>query len=197
MNNNTSIDGKHSFYSKSTKVLRLSEDMKDFNIFHVDKIKKKKKQNNISNAFTRNETQEKILSDHIKSKKSKAKVGKGKKIYMKIRMHRFSICSNFRINLKKYKHAYKELNNTLCFLNQKKNDNLNMIHHNIHSKNAKGLDTFYSLPNSADSKIFVDDELNEKNEEYDKLVKVGKKRRRKKIKDMNNNLNNDFFNIRI
>ncbi|CRH02825.1 conserved Plasmodium protein, unknown function [Plasmodium relictum] len=131
-NNNTSIDGKYSMQSKSTKVLKLSEDAN-----HLKFIDKKK---NIH-------------------KKKKRKI-----IYMKIRMHRFSICGNFKINLKKYKKAYKELSSTLCFLNEKKNDNLNIL--TAQSKNIKTLETFYSLPNSTDSKIINHEKKNKEGNDF-------------------------------
>ncbi|SBT50360.1 hypothetical protein POVWA2_059960 [Plasmodium ovale wallikeri] len=124
--NHTSVDGKHSFYSRSTKVPRLSESGR--NSVHV---RKKRSMN--------------------RKEEKKTKI-----VYMKIRMHRFSICGNFKINLRKYKKAYRELDSTLCYLNEKENDNLNLLA--IQQKNCKGLETFYSIPNSTDSKVVQNDE---------------------------------------
>ncbi|CRG97035.1 conserved Plasmodium protein, unknown function [Plasmodium gallinaceum] len=131
-NNNTSIDGKNSMQSKSTKVFKLPEDISSLKF--IDKGK------------------------NIHKRKKK------KTVYMRIRMHRFSICNNFKINLIKYKKAYKELNNTLYFLNEKKNDNLNILE--IQSKNVKTLETFYSLPNSTDSKIITHEKKKKKENDF-------------------------------
>ncbi|GAW83773.1 hypothetical protein, conserved [Plasmodium gonderi] len=126
---NTSVGGKHSIYSKSTKVPRTSDN------------------GNMG----------------IQGKKNFIHKGENKppKAYIKIRMHRFSISNHFKINVKNYKKAYKEMESgSLSFL--KDNVNIDLDSLAIQSKNIKGLDTFYSIPNSNDSRIIVQEEEKKK-----------------------------------
>ncbi|GAB69226.1 hypothetical protein PCYB_146550 [Plasmodium cynomolgi strain B] len=143
--NNTSVDGKHSFYSRSTKVLRASE--------------------NENGGGERESQGRKTHRTHMNERKSA-------KRYMKIRMHRFSICSNFKINVNKYKKACKEAEDgAMFFLKDTGNTDLHSLA--IQPRNAKGLDTFYSIPNSTDSKVIVN-------------VSEEEKKKKKKKKKANN-----------
>ncbi|CAA9991196.1 conserved Plasmodium protein, unknown function [Plasmodium knowlesi strain H] len=133
--NNTSVDGKHSFYSLSTKVPRASENE------HADR-----------------EREFEGRSTHRTHKHER----KHAKRYMKIRMHRFSICSNFKINVDKYKKACKEAEEgSMFYLKDTGSGDLHSLA--IQPKDAKGIDTFYSIPNSTDSKVInVSEEMKKK-----------------------------------
>ncbi|KJP87415.1 hypothetical protein AK88_02972 [Plasmodium fragile] len=123
--NNTSVDGKHSFYSRSTKVPKVSE-----------------------NENVVGERESPVRTTHRTDRNER----KYAKRYMKIRMHRFSICNNFKINVNKYKKACKEAEDgAMFFLKDTGSADLHSLA--IQPRNAKGLDTFYSIPNSTDSRV--------------------------------------------
>ncbi|EUD66109.1 hypothetical protein C922_03579 [Plasmodium inui San Antonio 1] len=156
--NNTSVDGKHSFYSRSTKVPRASE-----------------------NENGGGERQSQGRNTHRTHRNQR----KSTKRYMKIRMHRFSICSNFKINVNKYKKACKEAEEgAMFFLKDTGCANLHSLA--IQPRNAKGLDTFYSIPNSSDSKVInVSEEEKKKHNKKRKANNFSIFQTSKMINDLN------------
>ncbi|ETB61935.1 hypothetical protein YYC_01712 [Plasmodium yoelii 17X] len=181
--NSTTVDARSSFYSKSTNALGISDNGNiPLSIF---------KNRTISNN---NETIEKRTNNHNNiggiDKKTKKKTIKG--IYIKIRMHRFSICDNFRIDAKKYKKAYRELDNTLNNINKIEN-NMNLNKLNSQQRvDSKGLDTFYSIPNSCNSKFIEFEKGDEINDVQNGENIFVERNNPKKTREKNNQLFSTF-----
>ncbi|CAD2105752.1 conserved Plasmodium protein, unknown function [Plasmodium vinckei brucechwatti] len=181
--NSTTVDARSSFYSKSTTTLGISDNGNiPLSIF---------KNRTISNN---NETITKRVSNNNNiggfDKKTKKKTIKG--VYIKIRMHRFSICDNFRIDAKKYKKACREIDSTLNNINEIEN-NMNLNQLNSQQRiDSKGLDTFYSIPNSCNSKLIEFEKGDEINDAQNSENIIIERNNHKKTRGKNNQLFSTF-----